>query len=168
MKYSSIQSRGKLMSKFRNTAAIRWSGLSRFATVASILGLIAPTALAQDDEAIEEIVVTGYKASILAAREAKRMNDAISDSIMAEDIGKSTDENIADALSRVTGISLQSQDGLGQTVTVRGLNPNLNVVSLNGVQLGSGSDGSDRDHRRILCGAFATEHSPGGRPEPGC
>jgi outer membrane receptor for ferrienterochelin and colicin len=102
-----------------NIAKTRSSVMAVFIT--GLVMSLPTTALAQDDEAIEEIVVTGYKASILAAREAKRMSEAISDSIMSEDIGKSTDENIADALSRVTGVSLQSTDGIGQTVTVRGL-----------------------------------------------
>jgi TonB-dependent receptor len=105
-----------------------------------------PTALAQDSnqEAIEEVVVTGYRSSIIAAREAKRMSDSISDSIVAEDIGKSTDESIAEALNRVTGITIQPAEGQisgGQTVTVRGLDPNLNLVTLNGVVLGSPDDG---------------------------
>jgi TonB-dependent receptor len=133
-----------------NTSRIRRRQLaSHSAIVVGVLfaggALLPRLAIAQDDESIEEIVVTGYKASILAAREAKRGSEAISDSIMAEDIGKSTDENIAEALSRVTGISLQTSGGIGTTVTVRGLDPNLNTVSLNGVELGSSSDGRDVD-----------------------
>lgn len=105
-----------------------------------------------DDEVIEEVVVTGYRASIIAAREAKRMSDSISDAIVAEDIGKSTDSNIAEALSRVTGISIQSEDGIGLTVTVRGIDPNLNMVMMNGVELGSSGDG-----RAVDLSAFSAD-----------
>ncbi|WP_143873479.1 TonB-dependent receptor [Catenovulum sediminis] len=67
----------------------------------------------------------------------KRFSDNVTDSIFAEDIGKSTDQNIADALSRVTGVSVQSEDGEGTTVSVRGANPNQNVITLNGATLTS-------------------------------
>jgi TonB-dependent receptor len=115
-------------------------------------GLVMPgIALAQDqadndaaegEEAIlEEVIVTGLRQSIRMARDAKLSSDAVSDSIMAEDIGKSTDENIAEALNRITGITIQSADGIGSTVTVRGIDPNLNLIQLNGVTLGSSDDG---------------------------
>ena len=115
-------------------------------------GLALPgTVLAQDqatdeaadaeDAVLEEVVVTGLRQSIRMARDAKLSSDAISDSIMAEDIGKSTDENIAEALNRVTGITIQGEDGIGTTVTVRGIDPNLNLIQLNGVTLGSADDG---------------------------
>jgi len=94
---------------------------------------------------LEEVVVTGFKQSIKMARDAKMGSDSISDSLMAEDIGKSTDENIAEALNRVTGITIQGADGIGTTVTVRGMDPNLNLIQLNGVTLGSADDGRSVD-----------------------
>jgi TonB-dependent receptor len=116
-----------------------------FASPAVTLGQEATETDAQADDAedklVEEVVVTGFKQSIKMARDAKMGSDAISDSLMAEDIGKSTDENIAEALNRVTGITIQGADGIGQTVTVRGIDPNLNLIQLNGVTLGSADDG---------------------------
>jgi TonB-dependent receptor len=114
-------------------------------------GLAMPGMLLAQDQAdgeeaiLEEVVVTGFKQSIQMARDAKMGSDSISDSIMAEDIGKSTDENIAEALNRVTGITIQSADGIGSTVTVRGIDPNLNLIQLNGVTLGSADDGRSVD-----------------------
>ncbi|AWB67967.1 TonB-dependent receptor [Saccharobesus litoralis] len=92
----------------------------------------------QEEAETEVIEVTGFKASVQKALNSKRFSDTISDSIHAEDIGKSTDQNIADALSRVTGIAIQTEDGEGTKITVRGANPNLNQISLNGVALTSG------------------------------
>ncbi|MDU0354346.1 TonB-dependent receptor [Paraglaciecola aquimarina] len=88
-----------------------------------------------EDDELEIIEVTGFKGSLLKSMAQKRLSGNVSDSIFAEDIGKSTDQNIADALSRVTGVSVQSTDGEGTMVTVRGANPNQNVISLNGVTL---------------------------------
>ncbi len=89
----------------------------------------------ENDDETEIIEVTGFKGSLLKSMAQKRLSGNVSDSIFAEDIGKSTDQNIADALSRVTGVSVQSTDGEGTMVTVRGANPNQNVISLNGVTL---------------------------------
>jgi TonB-dependent receptor len=136
------------MKELKNRA---WQLTCRAAALGSavvLTGAFAPQiAAAQEGDAapMEEIIATGYRSSIIAAREAKRMSESISDSIMSEDIGKSTDENIAEALNRVTGITIQGEAGIGQTVTVRGLDPNLNLVSLNGVVLGSADDGRSVD-----------------------
>ncbi|GIU52780.1 TonB-dependent receptor [Shewanella sp. KT0246] len=92
------------------------------------------------DEASEEmevIQVKGLKGSLKKSINDKRFAENLTDSINAEDIGKSTDQNIADALSRVTGVTAQSVDGEGTRITVRGANSQQNNVSMNGVQLGT-------------------------------
>lgn len=91
-------------------------------------------------EAIEVIEVSGFRGSVMKSMNAKRFSENVTDSIYAEDIGKSTDQNIADALSRVTGISVQSTDGEGTVITVRGANPNQNVITMNGVTLTSSDE----------------------------
>lgn len=83
-----------------------------------------------DDDAI---VVTGFRRSLADALDAKRESGNIVDGINAEDIGKSADQNIAEALQRVTGVSIERSNGEGSTVTVRGVDANLNNVTLNGV-----------------------------------
>ncbi len=90
-----------------------------------------------DEDGVEIITVSGFRGSLLKAMNEKRFSKNVSDSIFAEDIGKSTDQNIADALSRVTGVSVQTVDGEGTQITVRGANPNQNMITLNGVQLTS-------------------------------
>jgi TonB-dependent receptor len=86
---------------------------------------------------IEIIEVSGLAASVKKSINDKRFAENVVDSINAEDIGKSTDQNIADALSRVTGVSVQSVDGEGARISVRGANSQQNNISMNGVQLGS-------------------------------
>ncbi|KMT66865.1 TonB-dependent receptor [Catenovulum maritimum] len=99
----------------------------------------------QNETDPEVIEVTGYRGSVLKSMLEKRATANVSDSIFAEDIGKSTDQNIADALSRVTGISIQSEGGEGTKISVRGTNPNQNVITLNGVQLTSAGDNQGVD-----------------------
>lgn len=86
---------------------------------------------------IEVIEVTGVRSSLTGEIAAKRSSDAISDSIIAEEIGKSSDENIAEAISRIAGISL---DEGGQSITVRGIQASLNDIKLNGISMTSSSD----------------------------
>ena len=92
-------------------------------------------------QVIEEIVVTGFRQSLENALNSKRFSESISDSIFAEDVGKSTDQNIADALSRITGVTVQEEDGEGTRVSVRGTGPSMNQIQMNGVALTSGLSG---------------------------
>jgi len=94
---------------------------------------------------IEVIQVTGFKGSLRKAMNAKRFSDGVSDSIHAEDVGKSTDQNIADALSRVTGVTVQEEGGEGTRISVRGAGPSMNQISMNGVALTGGLNGDGSD-----------------------
>ncbi|WP_298397871.1 TonB-dependent receptor [Sphingobium sp.] len=68
-----------------------------------------------------DIVVTGVRASLSSAQSIKRNSDVIVDSIVAEDIGKLPDRNVAEALQRITGIQIQRSFGEGSSVAIRGL-----------------------------------------------
>ncbi|MES2442435.1 MAG: TonB-dependent receptor, partial [Pseudomonadota bacterium] len=58
-----------------------------------------------------------------------------------EDIGKFPDTNLAESLQRITGVSIDRQNGEGSTVTVRGFGPEFNLVTLNGRQMPTSSLG---------------------------
>ncbi|HEY8508235.1 MAG TPA: TonB-dependent receptor [Steroidobacteraceae bacterium] len=83
-------------------------------------------------EAIEEVVVTSYRASLQQSLENKRNASSIVESVTAEDIGKFPDKNVAESLQRVTGISIMRDFGEGERVAIRGTAPNLNRTLLNG------------------------------------
>lgn len=86
-----------------------------------------------DDGLLEEVVVTGsYNKSLQSAIESKRNSDSVIDSIVSEDIGKFPAQNIAEALQRVTGVSIVRDRGEGVYVRVRGLGSNFQVTTLNG------------------------------------
>lgn len=97
----------------------------------SASGLVfSPAMMAQDSEVLEEVVAVGIRHSLEAAVDAKRDDDRIVDAIIAEDIGKLPDNNIAEALQRVTGVSINRDFGVGSEVSIRGLKQNR--VELNG------------------------------------
>lgn len=87
----------------------------------------------QDDNTVQEVIVTGSFANSLAdALTLKRQADSISDSVSASDIGNFPAVNVAEALQRVPGVSISREAGEGQFVSVRGLGPNFQSVTLNG------------------------------------
>ncbi|HEX8404536.1 MAG TPA: TonB-dependent receptor plug domain-containing protein, partial [Duganella sp.] len=68
------------------------------------------------------VVVTGVKASLIKSLAIKRTNDQVVESVVAEDIGKLPDNNVVEALQRVTGIQVTNRSG-GEvgTLSIRGL-----------------------------------------------
>ena len=92
-------------------------------------------ATAQQSAAQDDIVVTGIRASLRNSMNIKRSAQGVVDAISAEDIGKFPDTNLAESLQRVTGVSIDRQNGEGSTVTVRGFGPEFNLVTLNGRQM---------------------------------
>lgn len=79
-----------------------------------------------------EIVITGIRASLRDAMNVKRNAEGVVDAISAEDMGKFPDSNLAESLQRITGVSIDRNNGEGQYVTVRGFGPEFNLVTLNG------------------------------------
>lgn len=80
-----------------------------------------------------DIVVTGIRRSLDAARDIKRDSTQFVDAIVADDIGKLPDRNVAESLARVSGVQVDRGIGEGSNVSVRGLRQN--VFLLNGRQV---------------------------------
>ena len=103
---------------------------------------------ATDDQTI---VVTGFRESLKKALNIKLTADHIMDSIVAEDIGKLPDQNIAEAIERIPGISVSTLTVNGNnatageptTITVRGLNPQFTTALYNGRILATDSNGRE-------------------------
>jgi len=96
------------------------------------------------EEIMEEVVVTGrYRESLAAAIDLKRNAINVRDSIVAEDIGKFPDLNIAEAIQRVPGVAISREGGEGRNITLRGFSPEFTRTTLNGMEVPAGSDGLD-------------------------
>ncbi|MFT4089715.1 MAG: TonB-dependent receptor [Asticcacaulis sp.] len=92
-------------------------------------------AVAQDtsaEEPVQEVVVTGIRSSLRSAMNVKRNSVQVVDAITAEDIGQFPDKNIGEALQRVTGVQISRQDGEGRGVSIRGAEPNMVRVEVDG------------------------------------
>lgn len=111
----------------------------------------------QDGEAtvVDEIVVTGFRGSLERALEIKRRSNAVVDSIVAEDIAKFPDNNLAESLQRVPGVTITRAGGEGQSISVRGLGPDFTRVRINGIEA-QATTGSNRG-RGFDFNVFASE-----------
>lgn len=99
---------------------------------------------AQPDQENADIVVTGFRASLNSALSMKRQEAAAIDAIVAEDIGKFPDSNLAESMQRVPGIALQRGDGgEGRNISVRGLGPAFTRTRINGMEGTSQTGSSD-------------------------
>ncbi|MDT8429431.1 MAG: TonB-dependent receptor [Pseudomonadales bacterium] len=103
------------------------------------MSAMSGTAMAQSE--VEEIVVTGIRGSLTRAMDIKRNAGNVVDAISAEDIGKFPDTNLAEALQRISGVSIDRDGGEGQQVTVRGFGPQFNTVLVNGRNIATDSSG---------------------------
>lgn len=87
------------------------------------------------DEAsqVEELVVTGFRSSLSKALDVKRDSIGAVDAILAEDIAAFPDQNLAEAIQRLPGVTIDRVGGEGHQITVRGLNADFTRVRINGV-----------------------------------
>ncbi len=86
-------------------------------------------------QAGSSILVIGQSAAQASALSRKRSADGISDVLTRDAIGQFPDQNVAESLRRLPGINVLNDQGEGRFVAVRGLDPNLNATSLNGVRI---------------------------------
>ncbi|MFN3878710.1 MAG: TonB-dependent receptor [Brevundimonas sp.] len=119
---------------------------------------------ASEPEATEvgEVVVTGIRASLASALSEKRRSNTIVDVINAEDIADFPDANLAESLQRIPGVSIDRENGEGNSISVRGLGGDFTRVRLNGLETLSTSgannaDGALRRDRGFQFNTFASE-----------
>ena len=106
----------------------------------------------EDSENIEELFVIGTKASIISAIEKQRESDQIVSVIDSDALGEFPDTTAAEALRRISGISVENDQGEGRYVTVRGLSGDLNSISVNGATVPAPEGG-----RKVMLDGLPTE-----------
>ena len=99
---------------------------------------LGATAHAQDANPgatdLDTVVVTGYRASVEKALDIKRGEAGVVDAIVAEDVGKFPDLNLAESLQRIPGVVITREAGEGRNISVRGLGPDFTRVRINGME----------------------------------
>ncbi|WP_244244064.1 TonB-dependent receptor [Marilutibacter alkalisoli] len=109
---------------------------------------------------LDKVTVTGYRESLQKALDEKRYTVEQIDAIFAEDIGKFPDQNLAESMQRIAGVSIDREGGEGQRISIRGLGSDFTRVRLNGLEAlataGTGSGGVNRS-RGFDFNTFASE-----------
>jgi len=111
------------------------------------------------DKELEVIEVVGQRSGLIRSIDDKRNADQVSDVINADDIGKLPDLNVAESLSRVTGVQVTNgQDvspgdatgmGEGSSVSIRGIRPDMNKATVNGHSMGTTTGGRSFDFNAL-------------------
>jgi len=115
--------------------------------VALAVAIVAAPAWAQEAAApanqLDTVTVTGIRASLESALNAKRQDKGIVDVVKAEDMGKFPDTNLAESLQRIPGVVIDRDAGEGRNITVRGLGGDFARTRINGIEALATTGGTD-------------------------
>lgn len=110
-------------------------------------------ALAQDnEESVEEVVVVGTKASIISALSKQQASDKIVSVADSDALGDFPDTTAAEAIRRLSGITVENDQGEGRYVSIRGLSGDLNSIAVNGALVPAPEEG-----RKVMLDGLPTE-----------
>lgn len=109
----------------------------------------------EDADDVSQVVVTGYRKSLAEARALKRDSVIEVDAIVAEDMAKFPELNLAESLQRLPGVQITREAGEGRRISLRGLGPDFARVQLNGMEvLGNVDSAQDSRGQRSRDRAF--------------
>ncbi len=113
--------------------------------------------VAQDTGAatVDDIVVTGFRSSLQQALNIKRREAGAVDAILAEDMADFPDQNLAEAIQRLPGVTIDRVNGQGTTISVRGLGSDFTRTRINGLEAQAASGGNR--NRSFDFSMFASE-----------
>ncbi|WP_102798776.1 TonB-dependent receptor [Bowmanella denitrificans] len=86
---------------------------------------------------LDELIVYGQRAGQAGALNMQRSADNLKSIVSSDAIGQFPDQNAAEALQRLPGLSIERDQGEGRFVGIRGIDPNLNNVTINGMNIPS-------------------------------
>ncbi|MEY4556044.1 MAG: hypothetical protein RL093_1163 [Pseudomonadota bacterium] len=107
------------------------------ATAAYAQDAVPGTASPQEEDQasnLDDVIVTGFRASLQSAISAKRRESGVVDVINAEDIADFPDLNLAESLQRIPGVVITRANGEGRQISVRGLGSEYTRVRVNGME----------------------------------
>ncbi|WP_415013100.1 TonB-dependent receptor [Brevundimonas sp.] len=116
---------------------VRKSLIAASVSSLAIMAAGAVSAQSQDVTEVDEVVVTGIRASLQQSLETKRDSNSIIDVVTAEDVGRFPSSNVAEAITIIPGVTIDREFGQGEKVSILGTDPALNRTLLNGQTVAS-------------------------------
>jgi iron complex outermembrane recepter protein len=107
---------------------------------------------AEKPAVLEEVIVTGIRASLTDSIEAKKADDHVAEVISADNLGQMPNVTVAESLVRLPGINGARDRGNESLATVRGLGPRLTMGTVNGREIAS-----SEPNRNVRWEVFPTE-----------
>lgn len=114
--------------------------LYKTAIALAVAGISATSVAQQEQDSqsaqeLETIKVVGQRGMLNSAIAAQRAAETVSSIITNSTIGNLPDQNVAEAVRRLPGVNVIDDQGEGRFISMRGLDPELNSATLNGVRL---------------------------------
>ena len=106
----------------------------------------------EDNDAVEEVVTVGTKASIISAIDKQRESNLIVSVVDSDALGDFPDTTAAEAIRRLSGITVENDQGEGRYVSIRGLSGDLNAIAVNGAMVPAPEGG-----RKVMLDGIQTE-----------
>ncbi len=129
-----------------------WNYTRKALVVAMTLAAAQQAIGQQEHSNIEEVQVTGSRGALINALERQRESDKVASVVDSDSMGNFADINVAESLRRVPGIMVENDQGEGRYVSVRGMNTDLNAMTINGV-----STASPENRRGIMLDGVPTD-----------
>jgi len=129
------------MIRYNVLARASASALALSVSLLAVSAAASAAGQAASNNDFESVTVIGYRAMMAGSVARQRSSDNIESVVTRDAIGQMPDQNVAEAASRLTGMNLFSDQGEGRYLAIRGLDPNLNSSSINGVRIMSPENG---------------------------
>ncbi|MDA0706971.1 MAG: TonB-dependent receptor [Proteobacteria bacterium] len=95
---------------------------------------IGGIAIGAAGEATEEVIVYGQAAALASALSQERSAENLVSVLDSDAMGQFPDQNVAESLRRLSGVTVENDQGEGRYVVIRGMDPDLNATSINGLR----------------------------------
>lgn len=135
-----MNARKKRQVKFGLT--VLGAALGAIAPAMTMAQAASPPAVSDKDD-VETITVVGIRGSLQRASDIKHEAGNTVESVLAEDIAKMPDLNLAESIQRIPGVAMTREGGEGRNITLRGFAPDFTSTTLNGMEIPASSDGLD-------------------------
>lgn len=113
----------------------------------------ADVRLGDDVTVLDNILVIGQRANLSSALNQKRNAGNVISSVTSDFVGQFPDQNVTEAAQRIPGVSINRDQGEGRFISIRGANPNLNAVTINGI----GVPSAEGDQRQVALDVIPSE-----------